>query len=56
MRYEWGDQPPLHCRSGVVSLVSCKLLRGLLTFVIIGTVAEQADERELRWGERVRAS
>src|SRR5690242_10907545 len=55
MKYEWGDQPPLLTAAAgvclIVFLVSfCTAFYA--TFVIIGTVAERANERELRWGER----
>jgi hypothetical protein len=55
MKYEWADQPPvLTVAAGVclvVFLVSfCSTFYA--TFAIIGALAERADERELRWGER----
>jgi hypothetical protein len=55
MRFEWGDQPPLLTAAAGVCLIVfvvsfCTAFYA--TFVVIGTVADRADERELRWGER----
>ena len=55
MKYEWAAQPPLLTVAAgvclIVFLVSfCTAFYS--TFVIIGAMADRADERELGWGER----
>jgi hypothetical protein len=55
MKYEWADQPPLLTVAAgvclIVFLVSfCTAFYA--TFVIIGAMADRAEERELRWSER----
>jgi hypothetical protein len=55
MRYEWGDQPPLLTVAAGVCLIVflVSFCTGFYaTLVIIGTLAERADERELKWSER----
>jgi hypothetical protein len=55
MRYEWGDQPPLLTVSAGVCLIvflASFCTAFYTTFAIIGILADRADERELRWGER----
>jgi hypothetical protein len=55
MRFEWANQPRLLTVAAGVCLivfVASFCAAFYTTFAIIGALADRADERELRWGER----